>query len=72
MVFRRCMSHSHPSDKDRFHDKRVPCPYCGDEASPFNKSLQMAMLNNHLYGQVERQRSEVDFVKKTRRMKAPK
>lgn len=61
------MSQTHPSDKERWHDKKQPCPYCGDMTSPFSKHLQTAMLNDHLYGEVERQQKDLKFVKDARK-----
>ncbi len=70
MKQRRCSSPDHPEGEDRWHDAKIPCPKCGD-APVFNKALQTAMLNNHLYGQAETQRKEVSFVKKAYREKEP-
>lgn len=71
MVQRRCMSRKHPSSQPRWHDKGQPCPHCGDQTSPLNKHLYTEMLNRHLYGSVDRQRQEVDFVKRARREREP-
>lgn len=62
MTARRCQNRSHPQGESRWHDKRDPCPYCGDETSPHSKHLHTSMLNNHLYGEVERQRKDIKTV----------
>lgn len=52
-TYRRCMSKTHPSDRDRFYLKADgACPHCGDEFAE-NKALRMSKLNNQLWGQVE-------------------
>lgn len=64
------MNPEHPEGEERWFPAKEECPYCGYRPTP-NEALVTAKLNNHLFGQVERQHKETQFVKKAKAEKPP-
>lgn len=71
MIYRRCPSPEHPSNTDRFYEKKLgSCPACGS-APVLNQALVSAKLNGFLTSQVSRQHDEVAFARRARTEREP-